>query len=65
MEQGDQQEHLTSYKEVISPRASGEIVKRIAEQAEERGYSGLGMIVNSAHELISAQATGNGAHEDN
>lgn len=40
-EQGDRQEHLTSSKEIISSRASGEIVKRIAEQAEERGYSGL------------------------
>lgn len=63
-EQVDRREGTTASKEVISPQVGGEIVRRIAELAEERGYSGLGMVTNAAHELVSAQATGSGAHED-
>ncbi len=63
-EQADRQEGLTILKEVLSPDAGENIVKRIKEQAEERKYSGLGMAVNAAHELLGSLATGNGAHVD-
>ncbi|GEM_PF-2308002 len=57
-------EQLSRHVEKLTPQAGDEIVHRIAQQAEERNYSGLGIVFNADHEQLASLATGKGAHID-